>query len=103
MYPPWYESFGTILGAVLAAGTLIGLARTWWIRTLGRRRWVTRALRRLGTNAQVEYFTRQLGAPPAMREEHVVETMTRAFLHLSSLNTSAPATTMVARSRHRLD
>lgn len=55
--------FAAILGAIAVAGLLRGL----WRKTLGRRRDRYARLRRLGTNAQLAYFTSVLGEPPAMR------------------------------------
>ena len=67
---PWYESFGTIVGALASVWAVGGVGLLLWRRTLGRRRRFTRALRRLGTNAQFDYFASQLESPPAIREAH---------------------------------
>lgn len=59
----------TIAGGVVAA---LALARAVWNvyrRTLGRRRDYYRRLARLGTNAQVSFFTSVLGEPPALRRK----------------------------------
>lgn len=56
-----------ILGAVVAAIALSAAARDIYLRTLGRRRDRYRRLRRLGTEAQLEFFAAVLGEPPAIR------------------------------------
>jgi hypothetical protein len=70
----WYDSLlewlgrvGEILTAVVAAVALLGLAWGLYRRTLGRRRDRYGRLARLGTNAQVSFFSSVLGEPPAMR------------------------------------
>jgi hypothetical protein len=56
-----------ILGAVVAAIALSAAVRDIYLRTLGRRRDRYRRLRRLGTEAQLEFFAAVLGEPPAIR------------------------------------
>jgi hypothetical protein len=56
-----------ILGAVVAAIALSAAARDIYLRTLGRRRDRYRRLRRLGTEAQLDFFAAVLGEPPAIR------------------------------------
>jgi len=70
----WYERLldhlvdaGGIFAAILGAIAVAGLLRGLWRKTLGRRRDRYARLRRLGTNAQLAYFTSVLGEPPAMR------------------------------------
>jgi hypothetical protein len=58
---------GGLIGTILAAFGLAALARGWYRKTLGRRRDTERRLERLGTNAQLSFFTSVLGDPPAMR------------------------------------
>jgi hypothetical protein len=55
-----------ILTALLAAIAVAGVARSIYRRTLGRRRDRYARLRRLGTNAQISFFSSVLGEPPAM-------------------------------------
>ncbi|MEX2646453.1 MAG: ETEC_3214 domain-containing protein [Gaiellaceae bacterium] len=71
---PWYASLldwlgrvGELLAAVVAAGVLLAFAWGLYGRTLGRRRDRYRRLVRLGTNAQISFFSSVLGEPPAMR------------------------------------
>lgn len=75
---PWYDRaagslprVGEILVALIAAITLAGLARSVGNRTLNRRRDRYARFRRLGTNAQLSFFTSVLGEPPAMRRSLV--------------------------------
>jgi hypothetical protein len=56
-----------ILGGVVAAIALSAAARDIYLRTLGRRRDRYRRLRRLGTEAQPDFFAAVLGEPPAVR------------------------------------
>jgi len=80
---PWYDRLldavgaaGTVVGAVLAALGLAALIKTIYRRTVGRRRDLYRRIARLGTNAQVSFFTSVLGQPPAIqrsRNEQFVE------------------------------
>jgi hypothetical protein len=57
-------TFVPIVAALLVfAATLRG----WYRRTIGRRRDRYRRLARLGTNAQLSFFTSVLGEPPAIR------------------------------------
>jgi hypothetical protein len=58
--------FGELVGAIVAGFTLAGGARAWYRRTVGRRRSAYRALQRLGTHAQLSFFTAVLGEPPAI-------------------------------------
>jgi hypothetical protein len=58
---------GELLTALLAAIALAGIVRGIYRRTLGRRGDRYDRLRRLGTNAQLTFFTSVLGDPPAMR------------------------------------
>jgi hypothetical protein len=70
----WYDSLldwlgrvGELLTALLGAIALIGLGWGFYRRTLGRRRDRYGRLARLGTNAQISFFSSVLGEPPAMR------------------------------------
>ena len=54
---------------MLAAIALAGLVRSWWRRTLGRRSDRYARLARLGTGAQLSFFTAVLGEPPAIRRK----------------------------------
>lgn len=70
----WYERalgslsrIGELLTAVLAAYALATIMRSVYRRTIGRRRNRYARLRRLGTNAQLSFFSSVLGEPPAMR------------------------------------
>src|SRR5687768_16116817 len=72
--PSWYDRvddalprFSEILTAVLAAIAIAGILRSVYRRTVGRRRDRYGRLRRLGTMAQVSFFSSVLGEPPAMR------------------------------------
>jgi hypothetical protein len=55
------------LTALLAAVALAGFVRTVYRRSLGRRRDKYSRLRRLGTYAQLTFFSSVLGEPPAQR------------------------------------
>jgi hypothetical protein len=48
--------------------TFAALVRAWYRRTLGRRRDRYSRLARLGTNAQLSFFTSVLGEPPAIKQ-----------------------------------
>jgi hypothetical protein len=63
----WFARVGEILAALVAAGAVLGFAWAVYRRTLGRRRDRYGRLARLGTNAQVSFFSSVLGEPPAMR------------------------------------
>jgi hypothetical protein len=70
----WYErardslpGVAEILTAVVAAIALAGFVRGVYRRTLGRRRDSYARLRRLGTHAQLSFFSSVLGEPPALR------------------------------------
>jgi hypothetical protein len=74
----WYDRaldsvprIGEILVALLAAIGLAQLLRGLYSRTLGRRRDRYARLQRLGTNAQLPFFTSVLGEPPAMERTFV--------------------------------
>jgi hypothetical protein len=56
---------GAVLAAIVAALTLLSLLRNGYRRSLGSRRDASRRLSRLGTNAQLSFFTAVLGEPPA--------------------------------------
>jgi hypothetical protein len=56
-----------ILGGVVAAIALSAAVRDIYLRTVGRRRDRYRRLRRLGTEAQLDFFAAVLGEPPAIR------------------------------------
>jgi hypothetical protein len=58
-----------IVGGVVAAIALAGLARNIWRRTLGRRRDRYNCLARLGTGAQFSFFTSVIGEPPAIKRK----------------------------------
>jgi hypothetical protein len=71
---PWYERvahslprIGEILAALVTAITLLGLGRSVLRRTIWRRRDRYARLGRLGTQAQLSFFTSVLGEPPAQR------------------------------------
>jgi hypothetical protein len=55
--------FGTLVGAVVAAIAVARGVQTLYRRTIGRRRDAYRRLERLGTNAQVAFFSAVLGEP----------------------------------------
>lgn len=57
----------TLLAGVVALLALAGAARVRYQRTLGRRRDRYARLGRLGTGAQLSFFSAVLGEPPAMR------------------------------------
>lgn len=63
----WLSRVGEILTAVVAAGAVLGFAWSLYRSTFGRRRDRYGRLARLGTNAQVSFFSSVLGEPPAMR------------------------------------
>jgi hypothetical protein len=56
-----------VLGAIVAAIALSAVARDIYLRTLGRKWDRYRRLRRLGTEAQIDFFAAVLGEPPAIR------------------------------------
>ena len=56
-----------IIGAVVAAIALSAAIRDIYLRTLGRRRDRYRRLRRLGTEAQLDFFAAVLWEPPEIR------------------------------------
>jgi hypothetical protein len=56
-----------ILGAIVAAIALSAVGREVYLRTVGRRWDRYRRLRRLGTEAQLDFFAAVLGEPPAIR------------------------------------
>jgi hypothetical protein len=56
-----------VAAAVIAAVGISGLVRDAFMRTVGRRRDLTRRLGRLGCGAQLEFFNSVLGEPPTMR------------------------------------
>lgn len=58
---------GELVAAIVAAITLASAVQNIYRRTLGRRRRSHKALARLGTNAQLAFFTEILGEPPAIR------------------------------------
>jgi hypothetical protein len=62
----WLGRVGEILAGVVAAGVVLGFAWGLYRRTLGRRRDRFGRLARLGTNAQISFFSSVLGEPPAM-------------------------------------
>lgn len=58
----------TTVTALVAAGMGVASAlRRWFAQTIGRRRDRYGRLARLGTNAQLSFFTATLGSPPALR------------------------------------
>jgi hypothetical protein len=63
----WLARVGGFLTALVAAGALLGFTRAQYRKTFGRRRDRYGRLARLGTNAQVSFFSSGLGEPPAMR------------------------------------
>jgi hypothetical protein len=63
----WLGRVGEIGAAILAVLALFAGARGIYRRTLGRKRDRYARLKRLGTNAQVAFFSSVLGEPPAMR------------------------------------
>lgn len=58
--------FGELVGAIVAAIALARTAQSIYTKTIGRRQRDRMRLRRLGTNAQLSYFTSVLGEPPAL-------------------------------------
>jgi hypothetical protein len=76
----WYERafdslprVAEILTALLGAIALAGIVRGIYRRTLGRRSDRYARLRRLGTNAQLSFFSSVLGEPPAMERTLIRE------------------------------
>ena len=65
--PGWARRIGELSTALLATISIAAYIRNWYLRTIGRRRDAYRRLSRLGTNAQLSYFTAVLGEPPALR------------------------------------
>jgi hypothetical protein len=63
----WLGRVGEILTALLAAIALFGIAWGVYRKSFGRRRDRYSRLGRLGTNAQISFFSSVLGDPPAMR------------------------------------
>lgn len=63
----WLASAGQIAAALVAAGAIAAFVWGTYRRTLGRRRDRYGRLARLGTNAQISYFSSVLGEPPAIR------------------------------------
>ena len=66
----WLAHAGQIAAALVAAGAVLGFAWTTYRKTLGRRRDRYGRLERLGTNAQISFFSYVLGEPPAIRRTH---------------------------------
>jgi hypothetical protein len=64
----WLLGAASILGRGAALLVLGGAIWAWYRRTLGRRRDRYARLARLGTGAQLSFFTSVLGEPPAMRK-----------------------------------
>lgn len=65
---------GAIAGGIVAAVTLLGLLRTAFNRTLGRRGEAQRRLSKLAAGVQINYFTSVLGQPAIKRaDDDVVE------------------------------
>jgi hypothetical protein len=56
-----------LIGAISASLVILGALRAWYLRTIGRRRDRYRRLARLGTGAQVPFFSSVLGEPPAVQ------------------------------------
>lgn len=63
----WLLAAGSISGVLLALLGVIAVLRGWYRRTVGRRQENYRRLARLGTNAQLSFFSAVLGDPPAFR------------------------------------
>lgn len=63
----WLSSAGQIAAALVAAGAIAAFVWGTYRRTLGRRRDRYARLARLGTNAQISFFSSVLGEPPAIR------------------------------------
>jgi hypothetical protein len=63
----WLARVGELLTALLVTITLLGIVWGLYRKTLGRRRDRYGRLERLGTNAQISFFSSVLGEPPAMR------------------------------------
>jgi hypothetical protein len=71
---PWYDrasdslpNIAELLTALVAAAAVVGFVRARLRRTLWRRRDRYARLARLGTNAQLSFFSSVLGEPPATR------------------------------------
>lgn len=62
----------TVIGGVGAALVIAGAARELLRRTVARRRLRYRALRRLGTGAQLDFFTSTLGEPPTIKRRREI-------------------------------
>jgi len=58
---------GTIAAGVAAALAIVQFLRSGYRRTIGRRWEMRRRLARLGTMAQLSFFTSVIGEPPALR------------------------------------
>lgn len=69
----WVADAGSFVGAAAAFLVLAGAVRTWYRRTLGRRRDRYERLGRLGTGAHLSFFESVLGEPPAMRRSYAAE------------------------------
>ena len=67
----WLDRVGETLTALVAAGIVLGFLWTRYRASFGRRRDRYRRLKRLGTNAQVSFFSSVLGEPPALRRTQV--------------------------------
>lgn len=63
----YIQAAGAVLGIVVAAITILAAFRGWYRRTVGRRHDLSMRIARLGTGAQLDFFTAVLGEPPAMR------------------------------------
>lgn len=61
-------AIGTLVAALAALLGVASVVRGWYRQTLGRRRDRYRRLERLGTGAQLTFFSSVLGEPPAMQE-----------------------------------
>jgi len=64
----WLANAGQIAAALVAAGAIAAFIWGTYRKTVGRRRDRYGRLIRLGTNAQVSFFSSVLGEPPAIRK-----------------------------------
>lgn len=65
----WLGNVAEILTALVLSATILAAGWGLYKRTLGRRRDRYARLRRLGTNAQISFFSSALADPPAMRRK----------------------------------
>jgi hypothetical protein len=69
----WLSDLATITAGIVAAAAVIGFVYSTYRRTFGRKWDHYHRLARLGTNAQVSFFSSVLGQPPAMRRRRTLQ------------------------------